>query len=134
MSWRRLLPGETDHEALWLGVSIGAAALAGTWLALGLPRPLCPLHAATGLPCPGCGTTRAVEAIFAGDWGAALLLNPLACAAFVAVVIFDLYAAIVLLGRLPRWRLNGALPFVVRGGALAALGLNWIWLMWRAAR
>jgi hypothetical protein len=85
------------------------------------------------VPCPGCGTTRAVEALLAGDCGAAFLLNPLACTALAGVLAFDLYAAIVLLGRLPRWRPSGELPLLVRGGALAALGLNWIWLMWRAA-
>lgn len=122
-----------DHEAAGLGASLGAAALVAGWLRLGLPRPVCPLHAATGIPCPGCGTTRAIEALLAGEGSAAFLLNPLACAALAAVVIFDLYAAAVLLGRLPRWRPSGPMPPLVRGGIFAAVGLNWIWLMWRAA-
>ncbi len=134
MSWRRLAPGELDHEALWLGVSLGAAALGLTWFALGLPRPQCPLHAFTGVPCPGCGTTRAVESLLAGNWPAALLFNPLACAVFAGVVLFDLYALIVLIGRLPRWRPSSAMPLAVRTGAVAVLVLNWLWLMWREAR
>lgn len=123
-----------DHEALWLGVSLGAAVIAGMWLRLDLPRPECPLHAFTGVPCPGCGTTRAAEALIGGDWAAAFLLNPLACALLAAVVIFDLYALVVLVGQWPRWRPSGVLPLPVRTGALAALALNWLWLMWREGR
>jgi hypothetical protein len=131
MSWRRLNPGELDHEALWLGVSLGAAALGAAWIGFSLPRPQCPLHAVTGIPCPGCGTTRMLEALFAGEWSAAFLLNPLACTALAAVAVFDLYALIVLLGRRPRWRPTGALPLSIRTGAVTALLLNWFWLMWR---
>jgi Protein of unknown function (DUF2752) len=132
MAWRHSRRGETDHEALWLGVSVAAGVAGVAWLRLGLPRPVCPLHAATGLPCPGCGTTRAIEALLAGDWSAAVMWNPLACVALAGVVLFDLYAVIVLLARLPRWRPCGPLPPVVRGGVMAAVALNWFWLMWRA--
>jgi len=132
MPWSHQRPGETDHEVLWLGVSFVAAAVGAAWLWMGLPRPVCPLLAATGVPCPGCGTTRALEAVLAGDWSAAVQWNPLACLALAGVVLFDLYAAIVLLGRLPRWRPRGPLPLSVRGGLIAAVALNWLWLMWRA--
>ena len=37
--------------------------------------PLCPLHALTGLSCPGCGLTRGFHALFHGDIAAALQLN-----------------------------------------------------------
>lgn len=37
----------------------------------------CPFRAATGLPCPACGSTRAVRAALAGDFGRSLYLNPL---------------------------------------------------------
>lgn len=120
-----------DHEALWLGVSLMAGAVGAAWWRLGLPRPVCPLHVATGVPCPGCGTTRAVEALLAGDWAAAVQWNPLACAALAGVVLFDLYAALVLLGRLPRWRPRGPMPIGLRGGLVTAIALNWLWLMWR---
>ncbi|MFE5775740.1 DUF2752 domain-containing protein [Brachybacterium sp. NPDC056505] len=39
--------------------------------------PLCPLHALTGLDCPGCGATRAVHALLAGDPLLALHSNAL---------------------------------------------------------
>jgi hypothetical protein len=30
----------------------------------------------TGYPCPSCGTTRAVQALYKGDWVSSLKLNP----------------------------------------------------------
>ena len=41
---------------------------------LGVP---CPLHAITGLVCPGCGMTRALLLVGQLQWGAALAQNPL---------------------------------------------------------
>lgn len=38
----------------------------------------CPLLILTGLPCPGCGTTRALMYIFQGQFGRAWRLNPCA--------------------------------------------------------
>lgn len=35
-----------------------------TYLGLGFS---CPIHALTGFYCPGCGSTRAVRAVLAGD-------------------------------------------------------------------
>lgn len=39
--------------------------------------PLCPLHAATGLWCPLCGTLRAVDSVVHGDLVGALHFNAL---------------------------------------------------------
>lgn len=37
--------------------------------------PVCPLHALTGLSCPGCGLTRGFHALFHGDILTALQFN-----------------------------------------------------------
>lgn len=59
------------------------ACLAGYgWLCSELISPhdhaigFCPLRYATGLPCPSCGTTRAVVALLHGDVMASVGLNP----------------------------------------------------------
>ena len=38
--------------------------------------PLCPFHALTGVPCPGCGMTRALVAALQGHWGASVYFHP----------------------------------------------------------
>jgi len=64
------------------------AALAGAGLALALallyaldparsPFSLCPIHALTGLDCPGCGSLRGVHDLLHGDWRGALGHNAL---------------------------------------------------------
>src|SRR4051812_33540396 len=49
--------------------------------------PPCPLHALTGLYCPGCGATRAAHQLLHGHVAAAFNLNPLVFVA-VPVVLF----------------------------------------------
>jgi hypothetical protein len=133
MHWRRLRTGEFDRELLWLGVSVASVATAWIWLRSGLPRPHCTFHALTGCPCPTCGATRCVRFIFHGDFGAALRMNPLAFLGFGALVLYNAYAAIVLAFRLPRFHLAPLPPEVgkaLRIGVVAAIALNWAWLIW----
>lgn len=59
-------------------VAVGALAASVTvgWLSGRVAfLPPCPLHALTGLWCPFCGGTRAVDAMVAGDVGAAAGFN-----------------------------------------------------------
>ena len=42
--------------------------------------PICLWRAVTGWRCPGCGTTRALAALLAGQWPEALHYNALAAA------------------------------------------------------
>jgi hypothetical protein len=43
---------------------------------LGISLWFCPFRAITGLPCPGCGLTRAVSSMVAGRWEDALQFHP----------------------------------------------------------
>ena len=59
--------------------------------------PPCIFRKATGIYCPGCGSTRALRALFGGDFFAALRYNP-----FSVSVLFALPALLVL--RRPQFR------------------------------
>lgn len=49
-------------------ISVGAAMLHGGLTLLGLPSWQCPIRHGLGLPCPGCGLSRAIIALLQGDW------------------------------------------------------------------
>jgi hypothetical protein len=55
-------------------MALGVGAFA---LAVHADFPLCPLAGSFGVPCPGCGLTRATLALLHGDVRAALHLHPL---------------------------------------------------------
>ena len=61
--------------------------------------PVCPIHALTGLQCPGCGATRALAALVRGEFGLAFGLNALFC----AVVLPGFILWLVVSMRKGRW-------------------------------
>lgn len=83
--------GSSRRNTGWL---LLAGAVAGLAL-LGSGAPLCPFAGWLGIPCPGCGLTRATVALVSGDWQTALRLHPLV--GFVLPVL-AWFAASALLG------------------------------------
>jgi hypothetical protein len=80
----------------------GMAACAGAFvLAVHSDFPLCPLAGSFGVPCPGCGLTRATLALLHGDVRRALHLHPLVLLLAPLVISVAAAAAWNLL-RLPR--------------------------------
>jgi hypothetical protein len=66
--------------------------------------PVCPLHALTGLNCPGCGLTRGFHALFNGDVLTALHFNAmLPIYAFVLLYLLASMILIVVRGRGLSW-------------------------------
>jgi Protein of unknown function (DUF2752) len=66
-----------DNGALRRGAIV--LGLAGVFaLIVAFRVPVCPMAGVLGIPCPGCGLTRATLALFRGDVRGALALHPLA--------------------------------------------------------
>jgi len=132
---RHLVPGEIDHELIWLSVSISSLLLAAAWLVLGLPWPICMFHQVTGLPCFTCGMTRCAIQFFHGHFLAALKWNPLVFGLLCGVAAYDLYAFASLATRAPRLRIafGEMQKKYLRIIAVSALALNWSYLLlhWR---
>ncbi len=68
--WMRIRQDlKTYHRGLFL-----AAAYLGITSVLGIP--VCPMILFWGLPCPGCGMTRAALLFFKGKWNTAWQMHP----------------------------------------------------------
>lgn len=74
-------------------VTILGLAFFGLLLSERMPIPIgCPFKALTGIPCPGCGGTRALQSILRGDILNALYINPLSCLLLCFLCILPLWA------------------------------------------
>ena len=131
---RPLAPGQTDHELVWLCVSLVALGLAAGWFAVGLPWPHCIFLTVTGHPCMTCGATLCAIAFFHLDFASALKWNPLVFAVLCGLSIFNAYAFAVLVFRGRRFRIvqfTVAEKNLLRFAAIVALLSNWIYLLSR---
>lgn len=91
------------------------------------PRTTCLLRSATGVPCPGCGSTRAVRAAASLDPLRAFAHNPL-------VMSLLLGGAVVLLARLatahtPVLELSASGWTLLAVLSVVLLLLNWWWVL-----
>jgi len=133
-------PGETAAAAasgrqlgyLWGAVALillAAAPLAPFFTGA---LPACPLKSLTGVPCPGCGTTRAALALAHFDFAAAFAVSPLAAAAWCGLIAGGLAAgALALSGRpVPAWPRFGRRGEIAwRVAVVAVLAANWVYLV-----
>jgi hypothetical protein len=88
-----------------LSVGGGGALVAVFVTALALGAPFCPSAGILGIPCPGCGLTRATIALLKGDVKGACSLHPLVFVvvpAFAALLGRGFYTSFVRTGRRPR--------------------------------
>jgi len=114
---------------IWGGVAAILVA-ASPWapaLAAGLPG--CPLFLLTGIPCLGCGTTRAALALARFDPLTAFALNPLAAAAWIALVGGGLAAGAAALSGRPVREPSGRLSLGWRLAVVLAALANWAWVV-----
>jgi hypothetical protein len=113
-------------------------------LAWGFTGTACPLYATFGIPCPACGSTRAVVSLLRGDLHGALHWHPLVLLLpVIAVTVFVpfpgksarwrtpiLFAALALYLALYVWRMvtlfPGTAPMTVNEHALFPRIWQWI--------
>ncbi len=119
----------TAPERLLLVLAVSAAILAAVFIFVSRYAPMpwvCAWRGMTGIPCTGCGGTRAAVLLLQGDWWRALVLNPGVALGAVAFVAVALYASAVIFFRLEPWRprLQGW-----RWWLAAAVGANWLYLL-----
>ena len=112
-----LAPAIGGVRARELRVGAGAmVAVAAVYPALPVHPPIaCPLRAATGLPCPFCGMTRAVVAAVHGHIGASLAFNPGGIIVLALAVLLLVRPSLLTRVRIPAWTV------------FAGVGVLWLW-------
>ncbi len=118
---------------LAFALSFLAYGLYSVWLVAAQPWfLLCPFKRLTGLPCPTCGSGRALRELLALHPLAALAWNPLVTLASVGIGVFVIYAVLTRLLGWKRLRLELDGDRTRLGlGIVVSLLLNWIYLIWR---
>lgn len=112
--------------------TIGAlgAALVGLLGLDRLPFPVCLFKALSGLPCPTCGSTRAVGRLVHLDPVGALVMNPLATLAVAVLAMWALADfALLARGRALDLEMGRPLGRAARGLAVAVVVVNWAYLL-----
>ena len=114
---------------VFAGVVLGYELLQSSPLAPadGSERTLCMLRATTGVPCPGCGSTRAVKAAAMLRPGEALRANPMVCL-LGAGVLLALGLRLVT-GRVIRFVLPAGTWTTISVLFVLMLLLNWWWVL-----
>ena len=112
---------------LALAVS-GAGALNLALFALHLPTWQCPLLHTFGVPCPGCGLTRAITLLFRGEWRASITMHAFAPVFLIALIVVGTAALMperhrpTFVSNIERLEQKTAIPVLL----LAALFLYWL--------
>jgi hypothetical protein len=108
------LPVRRDRDLRIAGAGLlGAAAV---WPFLPVHPPLaCPLRAATGIPCPFCGMTRACVAAVHGHLGTSLAFNPAGVLVVLVALTALLRPQLISRVRTPMW------------AVVIAFGALWLW-------
>jgi hypothetical protein len=70
----------------------GFAGLNLALFALHLPSWQCPVLNLTGVPCPGCGLTRAIALLFQGQWRASITMHAFAPVFVVVLMLLGIAA------------------------------------------
>jgi len=96
-------------------------ALALVALLAFVPADTCLVHRALGVPCPGCGFTRALLALARGDLAASLTLHPLALPAL-ALASLTFALAVLLPHDARAWPRFARHALTTSALALAAVG------------
>ncbi|MFY0606204.1 MAG: DUF2752 domain-containing protein [Cyclobacteriaceae bacterium] len=98
---------------------------------------VCLIKNASGIPCPSCGTTRAVLAIMEGDFTDAFMMNPFGflMAALMLIIPFWLLIDLIL-GRTSLYSIYLKAEEKVRHPQLAIplialVAINWIWNIYK---
>lgn len=115
------------RRRLLMAISAAAGIAQVCLAALHLPGTPCPMLIAIGIPCPGCGGSRACAALIRGHWSESLRWHAFAPFFLLAIVLFTVAAV---LPRRPRYALAATVASIERRTGLTGLLLLLLMLYW----
>lgn len=121
-----LLSSLIKHRRSCLAIS-GAVGLHLTLVTFNLPSWQCPIRSALGVPCPGCGLSRATIEIAHGDWQKALTIHAFAP---IAVLALTILLVAIFLPKSVRVRLGNRLEKIERQSGSTVLLLSAFLIYW----
>jgi hypothetical protein len=123
-------PGAPPLGAIFGGIGLLAGVAILVLRLDRLPFSVCVFRGLTGLPCPTCGSTRALGQLFLLDFAGALALNPFTTVAAVVIAAWAV-ADLALLRRRSALGLEvePRLALRLRVGALILFLANWVYLL-----
>jgi hypothetical protein len=131
----RVYVHKRDSGGIEFGIIYGVIALIGLCAAR-FPQiitlsPSCVFQVLLGIPCPTCGSTRAVLHLSHGEIIAALAFNPLISSCFLAAVLYFLYSIIAIASGMPRigCTLSEGDKNTVSTGVVILVLMNWMYLI-----
>jgi len=126
-AWFARLPGVARVAGVL--AAVGVVVLVSPWAlhVLAHAPVVCPLRALFGVPCPGCGTTRAFFALGGGHLVASLRLNVLGAVVWLLVVL----ALARFAGLMPKRLFDRVGQALVAAGLVLALA---VWIVALAGR
>ncbi len=122
--------GAAPLGAIFAGVGALSCLAVGALHLDHLSVNFCVFKSLTGLPCPTCGTTRALGRLFALDLPGALAMNPLAASVAFGLLAWGLAdLALLRRGRSLAVDVSPRLALAIRVAAVVAVVLNWAYLV-----
>lgn len=123
-------PGAPPLGAIFGGIGLLAGAAVAFLHLDRLPFSICVFRGLTGLPCPTCGSTRALGRLFLLDFAGAVAVNPFTTLVGLVIAAWAV-ADLVLLRRRSALGLEvePGLAFRLRVGALVLFLANWVYLL-----
>ena len=90
----------------------------------------CTFKSMLGIPCMGCGCTRATLNLLHGDLVEALTFSPMIVIIYFGLLLWGLVSmALYISGRRAEVEMSGWLTWMMRGALVSLPFLNWFYLM-----
>jgi len=123
-------PGQIEFGIIYGSIAL-LALLAARLVPIASIVPSCAFKGLWGVPCPTCGSTRAVVHLSHGEIAAALAMNPVVALVIVFAVIFFFYSLIALMFDLRKigFIMTEREKNTVRITAVLLLLAQWGWLI-----